>query len=196
MTADGPGGSAAERAYTANLLGALGHALADRLDAAGTDVVGHGATAPAALVSLHWYPGRPVRWLAARLRISKPGAVQLVNRLEAAGLVERGVERPAGVRPLHLTPAGERLASRVLARRAQVLADAVAPLSAAQVRSLATAAGAVLGGLSRDLLGSEHVCRLCDEAACPDARCPVERAVPSPVHRRGLGYGVTDTFDA
>ena len=39
------------------------------------------ANAPAALTTLLWYPDRPIAFLAARLRITHPGAVQLVDRL-------------------------------------------------------------------------------------------------------------------
>jgi len=50
----------------------------------------------------------------------------------------------------------------------------------------------MLEAITDDLLTSEYMCRMCDELACPDARCPVERAEPAPPHRRGTGYGVTD----
>lgn len=181
-----------ERAYAANVLAALAVALTDRINEASQDVVGHGATAPAALVSLYWYPGRPVRWLAARLNITHPGAVQLAQRLERAGLLERGVGPGGRTRPLTLTPAGETMALAVMRARQSTVLSALDRLQARQVRSLALASGIALGTICTDLLGSEHICRLCDEAVCPDSRCPAERAVPSPAHRRGRGYGVPD----
>jgi hypothetical protein len=51
----------------------------------------------------------------------------------------------------------------------------------------------MLEALTDDLLTSEFMCRMCDELACPDARCPVERAQATPPHRRGTGYGVPDS---
>ena len=48
----------------------------------------------------------------------------------------------------------------------------------------------MLEALTDDLLTSEFMCRMCDELACPDDRCPVERAEPAPSDRRGIGYGV------
>jgi hypothetical protein len=48
----------------------------------------------------------------------------------------------------------------------------------------------MLEALTDDLLTSEFMCRMCDELACPDERCPVERAEPAPTDRRGIGYGV------
>ena len=61
-----------------------------------------------------------------------------------------------------------------------------------ELSALADAASAMLEALTDDLLTSEFMCRMCDELACPDARCPVERAEPAPPHRRGTGYGVVD----
>ena len=69
---------------------------------------------------------------------------------------------------------------------------AIAALDDEQVSALSNAAEAMLDALADDLLTSEFMCRLCDELACPDARCPVERAIPTPPHRRGTGYGVTE----
>ncbi len=137
-----------------------------------------------------WYPDRPIAFLAARLRITHPGAVQLSERLERSGLIERIPGEDGRTRLLALTPAGEERALAVLAARRAVLTRAVAALDDAQVRWLTEAADAMLDALADDLLTSEFMCRLCDELACPDARCPVERAIPTPPHRRGTGYGV------
>ena len=53
--------------------------------------------------------------------------------------------------------------------------------------------GKVAGGIADDLLTSEFMCRLCDEHACPDAECPVERAVPTPPHPGPL-HDLADLF--
>jgi hypothetical protein len=160
-----------ERAFTANVLGTLAQTVVDRVTLGAEAAAGHGAAGPAALVTLLWYPDRPIAFLAARLRITHPGAVQLSERLERSGLVER-------------------IPREVLTARRTVLARAVAALDDQQVIALADAARSMLDALADDLLTSEFMCRLCDEHACPDARCPVESAVPSPPHRRGTGYGV------
>ena len=70
---------------------------------------------------------------------------------------------------------------------------AVSALDDRQVADLVGAVGAMLEALTDDLLTSEFMCRMCDELACPDARCPVERAQATPPHRRGTGYGVPDS---
>jgi hypothetical protein len=91
---------------------------------------------------------------------------------------------------LALTPAGERVALRVLEARRTVAAQAISALDDAGLAGLVPALEAMLGALTDDLLTGESMCRLCDELACPDERCPVERAEPAPPSRRGLGYGV------
>ena len=90
----------ADRAFAANILGTLAQTIVDRQSIAMDAVAGRGGNAPAALVTLRFYPERPIAFLAHRLRISHPGAVQLVDRLAADGLVER-VPAPDG-RTRHL----------------------------------------------------------------------------------------------
>ncbi len=185
-------GPRADRAFAANVLGTLAQTVTDRVTLGMEGVAGHGAATPAALVTLLWYPDRPIAFLAGRLRISHPGAVQLSERLERASLVERVPGVDGRTKLLALTDQGEQLALQVLAARRHVLTRAVSALDDDQVRALTEAADAMLDALADDLLTSEFMCRLCDELACPDARCPVERAIPSPPHRRGTGYGVAD----
>ena len=188
-------GPLADRAFTANVLGTLALTVVDRVSIGASRATRHGANGPAALVTLLWYPDRPIAFLADRLRISHPGAVQLVDRLQDDGLVERIPALDGRTKLLALTPDGEAAALAVLAARRDVLERAVGALDDEQVRAFADAAGAMLEALADTLLTSEFMCRLCDELACPDVRCPVERAEPTPPHRRGTGYGVPDTGD-
>ena len=185
-------GTQADRAFTANVIGTLALTVVDRIDIGTARVARHGANAPAALVTLLWYPDRPIAFLADRLRITHPGAVQLVDRLERDALVERIPGADGRTKLLALTRRGEQVALDVLAERRGVLDRAVATLDDSQVRAVADAVGTMLEALTDDLLTSEYMCRICDELACPDRRCPVERAEPAPPHRRGAGYGVDD----
>jgi DNA-binding MarR family transcriptional regulator len=185
-------GVRADRAFTANVLGTLALTVVDRIGIGTARVAKHGANAPAALVTLLWYPDRPIAFLADRLRITHPGAVQLVDRLERDGLVERIPGEDGRTKLLALTASGEAVALDVLAERRDVLDRAVDTLDDAQVAAVAEAVGVMLEALTDDLLTSEFMCRLCDELACPDQRCPVERAEPAPPHRRGAGYGVPE----
>jgi MarR family transcriptional repressor of emrRAB len=117
--------------------------------------------------------------------------VQLVDRLARDGLVERIPGEDGRTKLLALSDRGERVAHLVLDERRQVLDRAVSALDDAQATAVTDAAGAMLEALADSLLTSEYMCRICDELACPDARCPVERAEPAPAHRRGTGYGVS-----
>ena len=181
--------STSERAFTANVLGCLARSIVDRQDLGMTAVAGRGGSAPAALVTLLWYPDRSIGSLATRLRISHPGAVQLVDGLVRDGLVERVDGADGRSRLLRLTTSGETLAGAVLTQRTRVLERAIADLDEAACHALSTMVSTMLEALADDLLTSEFMCRLCDEGSCPDDRCPVERAEPAPPTRRGRGYG-------
>lgn len=179
-----------DRSYTANILGTLAQTIVDRHVIGMDAVAGHGGRAPAALSTLRFYPDRPVSFLAHRLHISHPGAVQLVDRLVADDLVERLPAPDGRSRLLRLTARGEQRAEAVQAQRMRVLTTALSALDEQACRGLAATVEDMLDALTDDLLTSEFMCRLCDEFACPDDRCPVERAEPSPRDRQGIGYGV------
>lgn len=180
-----------DRAFAANVLGTLALTVSDRVGIGTTRAAGYGANAPAALVMLLWYPDRPITHLADRLGISHPGAVQLSERLELAGLVERPRGEDGRTRLLFLTGEGERVARSVLAERRAVLDRALSAVGDDALPGLVDAVCAMLEALADTLLTSEYMCRLCDEHSCPDDRCPVEHAEPTPPHRRGAGYGVS-----
>lgn len=180
-----------ERRFTANILGAMAQTIVDRQTIGMQAVAGAGGQAPAALITLHFYPERPISFLARKLRISHPGAVQLVDRLSAAGLVERQATIDGRSRQLVLTAQGQSVAAGVLAQRHRVLDQALSALSEGACRELSATLSLMLESLTDDLLTSEYMCRMCDERACPDDRCPVERAEPAPTDRQGIGYGVS-----
>ena len=163
-----------ERDFAGNLLGALALAVTDRMHAGTTRASRHGGLAAAALVSIHWFPGRPIGYLAQRLGVSHPGAVQIVDRLAADALVRRTGGK-GRTQLLGLTPAGDATARTVLAERRAVLGGALAVLDDAQLSALVGSLTPVLAALVEGPEAGERVCRLCDEAACPEERCPVER---------------------
>ena len=139
-------------ARTANLLGALVTALNDELQASTVEAAAHGAAFPAALASMLGEPGMSIEGLRRILGLSHSGTVRLLDCLESDG----AVERKAGAD----------------ARRA-ALAPALALLTTAEQGQLARLTEKLLAGLTRDRRHSDHICRLCDLAVCPDASCPV-----------------------
>ena len=113
-----------------NVIGALAFALADRIGDATTDAAGVSGVPAAALAALHeWAGDRPIQKLAHGLRLSHSRTVRVIDRLEADGLALRRAD-PADGRSVHvaLTPAGEEVARRVLAARAEALQGALASL--------------------------------------------------------------------
>ncbi len=160
-----------------NLLGALVLALHDDLEAATGPLVEHGAAFPAALVSMHWQPGLAIEDLRRILGLSHSGTVRLLNCLESDGSVERKAGKDARTVALHLTGQGRKQARQLLAARQSVMDQALAALSPTERTQFEKLTGKILGGLTRDVAHSDHICRLCDETSCPDDSCPVGCAV-------------------
>ena len=155
-------------ANQANVLGALGLALADRLG----EAAGRGS-ASEALVTLHGRrAGSSIDALARIVGLSHSGTVRLADRLSAAGLVERRSGADQRSEALHLTPAGHRAARRVLAARAASMHSVLALLTDGQREDLAQLAGAILAQLGAEPATEARLCRLCDLEAC-GRDCPV-----------------------
>lgn len=163
-------------ARTANLLGALVVALHDELSAATADAAAHGAAYPAALATMLGTPGMSIEQLRQVLGLSHSGTVRLLDALEREGSVERRAGRDARSVALQLTPQGRRQARSVLDGRRRALDPALGALTPAERAQLLRLTEKLLGALTRDREHSDHICRLCDLAVCPEAACPVDRA--------------------
>jgi DNA-binding MarR family transcriptional regulator len=158
-----------------NLMGALALAASDRVGAGATEALKHGGTHPAILVHLDAYPGLSIEGLRRVLRISQPGAVQAVNRLEAGGLIERRAGKDARTRALHLTQAGRKAARGVLNERGRSVSDLLDPLDADERARLLPLLEKLVAGLADDRPGALTVCRMCDrDACCASGACPLE----------------------
>jgi DNA-binding MarR family transcriptional regulator len=162
----------------ANLVGAFALGLADLIQAAGVRAGGHGASGPAALVALHGEAGgASIDGLRRIVGLTHSGAVRLVDRLAAAGLVERRIGADQRSVALRLTPEGRRSARRVLAQREAVVEAALAGLPAADRAALVRAAERVLPQLVDSPDDEPRICRMCDGEACgrPRGECPMQR---------------------
>lgn len=166
------------RKRTANLLGTAALAIADRLEAAMTEAVGAGASAPAALVTLISEPGIGVSRLGGFIGLSQPAAARLVAALVDRGLIERRDGPDGRTQALYASAKGRAAVADALAAREQVTADLVAGLAPEDAARLSRVLEAMLTQLlARD--GRPCVlCRLCDHAACiaDGALCPVSAA--------------------
>lgn len=168
----------AERARAANLLGALALEVAERGARQARAHPNATTSSLAALNLIGAYAGCSNSALARALGLSHTATVRLVDKLEAAGLVTSGTGADRRAVALHLTPEGvERVRAAITARRRDV-DDLLAILPADDVAHLARIAGVLLAAMVESGDDADHLCRLCDENSCPDARCPVHsRAV-------------------
>lgn len=168
----------------ANLLGALAVIVGDRTEAAVGAATGYSGTTAAALSALHHFLDRPtVDGLRRVLGLTPSGAVRLVDRLAADGLVTRGPGPDGRSRSVALTRKGQRAAVRVSAARATVLTAALAELSPTERTTLHALLGQVAGALVREKVTTAPgargwTCRLCDTTACGryNGDCPVANA--------------------
>jgi DNA-binding MarR family transcriptional regulator len=171
-------------AHAANVLGALGMALADRL-AAAAERAG-GSSAATALVALYGTrAGARIDGVARITGLSHSGAVRLIDRLQADGLVDRRRGADQRSAALFLTPAGRRSARRVLTERETAMHSLLSLLTADQQARLADLAHDMLVELGAEPEAEAQLCRMCDLEACGRSRgrCPV---VPARTRRAVL----------
>lgn len=150
--------------------------LADRTADAISRPAGLAARDAIALSALHHFLDRPsIDRLAKVLGLTHSGAVRLVDRLAAAGLVTREAGGDSRTAAVALTADGDELARVVTDSRARVLQDALAALSMADRHALDFLLGEVLAGLVREPGATRWICRLCDTGACgrSTGQCPV-----------------------
>ncbi|HET8953328.1 MAG TPA: MarR family transcriptional regulator [Solirubrobacteraceae bacterium] len=158
--------------HEVNALGALALEVARRVQEAGEAASPHGASVPAALTALHGLTGgHSIDALRRVVGLTHSGTVRLVDRLAAAGLVERRVGSDGRAVALQLTPEGRRAARRVLARREAAIETVLAPLTPEERTDMARLHERLLGSLTGGQQERRRVCRLCDVEAC-GRECP------------------------
>ena len=151
-----------------------------------------GASAPAALTAMHEFlDGASVTQLSSVLGLTHSGAVRLVDRLVAEGLVERDEAEDGRAVSVVLTPRGRRTAEQILQARENSLATALSSLSPDDLEDLAVMLDKMVTTVTlarleeRSARTNERpqpwLCRLCDFTACgrSDGHCPVNNAATS-----------------
>jgi MarR family transcriptional regulator, negative regulator of the multidrug operon emrRAB len=160
-----------------NLTAAFALAATDDMLAAIEAMSGMIAGAPATLAMLVAYPGISLDTLRKFLRMTPSGAGRLVDRLVAAGLMERRAgSADQRFIELYLTRRGHNIAERVLAARRAALVQPLAALSAQEQATFEKLLDKMLYAMTPDRERCDHICRLCEIAACPQDICPVEIA--------------------
>ncbi len=163
----------ADRSNALSALLLLGVDAADEAALAATDLPPRGFSA---LVLIRNRPSCSINWLHRRLAFTQSGAVRLIDRLEALGLVAR--EKEAGRREvgLRITPQGEARLRDGLAARLEAMQELVDPLSATEQRQLAGLVRKMLGAGTRTRDEADAACRLCDWDVCKPT-CPLDASV-------------------
>jgi MarR family transcriptional repressor of emrRAB len=164
------------RLRTANLLGALAGEVSERLERRHKSHPNQTDTSAAALALLSYYDGMSNAELAAALGLSHPATVRLADKLEAAGLIQSLPGRDRRAVAFHLTGAGRARARRILTDRCAVIAEVTDALSADEQDQLAALLDRMLRAITPSMADAVHICRLCDEVACPEDSCPVHQA--------------------
>jgi MarR family transcriptional repressor of emrRAB len=160
-----------------NLAAAFALAATDDMLAAIEAMSGMIAGAPAALATIHAYPGISLDTLRKFLRLTPSGAGRLVDRLVAADLAERRAgSSDQRFIALHLTRRGHGIAKLVLAARRDAMGPPLAALASQEQAMLEKLLSKMLSAMTPDRERCDHICRLCEIAACPQDVCPVETA--------------------
>lgn len=157
--------------FTANMLGALGLAVADRIEVAAREILHHAGETPAALVVIGYGLGPSNDRLRQVLGLSHPGTVRLIDRLVADGLVERRAGQDRRAVALHLTARGSEVREELLQGRLAAIRPLLEPLSDGERETLAALLAKMLQAMAPDDSARCSLCRLCDDRAC--VACPI-----------------------
>lgn len=156
---------------TANLLGVVGLAVADRIEETARDILSHSGETPAALVVIGYGLGPSNERLRRILGLSHPGTVRLVDRLVGDGLVERHQGRDKRAIALYLTDQGKDLREKLLKQRLAAIRPLLAPLTEAEQESFAALLHKILHSMAPTDQERCTLCRLCDDRVCTN--CPI-----------------------
>lgn len=160
---------------TANLLGVVGLAVADRIASAARETLSHAGETPAALVVIGYDMGPSNDQLRRILGLSHPGTVRLVDRLVADGLVERRQGRDRRAIALYLSARGKALREDLLKERLAAIRPLLAPLSQAEQETFAALLHKLLSSMDTTDWDRRTLCRLCDDRVCLDCPIPTDK---------------------
>ncbi len=156
---------------TANLLGVVGLAVADRIEDTGREILRHAGETPAALVVIGYGLGPSNDQLRRILGLSHSGTVRLVDRLVADGLVERREGSDKRAVALYVSKRGRVLREEILKGRLAAIRPLLAPLTNAEQETLAALLHKMLSSMETTDLERRTLCRLCDNRVC--SNCPI-----------------------
>ncbi|WP_189368681.1 MarR family winged helix-turn-helix transcriptional regulator [Tateyamaria omphalii] len=156
---------------TANLLGVVGLAVADRIEHVAREILGRVGETPAALVVIGHGTGLSNDALRRILGRSHPGTVRLVDRLVADGLVERTEGQDRRAVALRLTDQGHAVRDELLDGRLSAVDALLETLSSRERDLLDALLTKILTSLDATIDERRTLCRLCDVQVCEN--CPI-----------------------
>jgi MarR family transcriptional repressor of emrRAB len=165
------------KARAVNLLGAFVDSVYRQVESGIDAKLGMGGETPAAIVMIGTNPGRSMDFLARALVLSHSGTVRLVDRLEKEEYVRRESGKDKRAVALRLTTRGQRKMQEILGARRACLEAVFEVLTRAEQRQLTESVETMLASMSTSDQVAECMCRLCEEAACPQPTCPVTQAL-------------------
>jgi MarR family transcriptional regulator, negative regulator of the multidrug operon emrRAB len=165
---------------TANLLGAVGLAVADRIEEMARTILNHAGETPAALVVIGYGLGPSNDQLRRILRLSHPGSVRLVDRLVGDGLVERRRGHDKRAIALYLTEQGTLLREELLKGRLAAIRPFLLALTEDEREVFATLLQKMLLSQGTTDLQRCTICRLCDDGVCTHCPIPADFKTQSP----------------
>lgn len=160
---------------TANLLGVVALAVADRIEDTARDILRHAGETPAALVVIGYGLGPSNDQLRRILGLSHPGTVRLVDRLVADGLVERREGRDKRAIALYLSERGAALREKLLKGRLAVIRPLLEPLTDAEQETFAGLLHKMLSSMETTDWERYTLCRLCDDRVCSNCPIPADK---------------------
>jgi MarR family transcriptional regulator, negative regulator of the multidrug operon emrRAB len=156
---------------TANLLGVVGLAVADRIGETARNVLNHAGETPAALVVIGYGFGPSNDQLRNILGLSHPGSVRLVDRLVADDLVKRCAGRDRRTIALYLTEKGTAMRDKLLEGRLSAIRAFLTPLTLSEQETFEALLHKILLSMETTDLQRCTLCRLCDDSVC--SNCPI-----------------------
>lgn len=172
----------------ANLLGAVATGITDAMSESTIAAADLDGAAPAALIALlDFVPSGSVLELSRIVGLTHSGAVRLVDRLAAEGLVTRGASRDGRARSITLTASGTKLARQVRVARDRVVNRAIEQLTDDERATLTNLCERLVPDITRRRLEQRRagdtpaggaLCRMCDFRACgrEQGNCPAAEA--------------------
>ena len=156
---------------TANLLGVVGLAVADRIEDGAKEILRRAGETPAALVVIGYDLGPSNDQLRRVLGLSHPGTVRLVDRLVADGLVERREGHDKREVALFVTRRGRAVRDKLLKRRLAAIRPLLEPLTGSEQKTLEAILHKMLSSMETTDIERRTLCRLCDDRVCTN--CPI-----------------------